>query len=271
MYLDRATSGEKQNQFLEYCQTANVPRAVDFSAVILTSGHWPGFATLAVALPEEMAKTLASFITFYKASATQKTLTWLHSHGMVTMHSKFGSVQYKMIVNTYQACVLCLFNSQAEISVQEVASQTFPDSDSLNEIRLVLASLAFGSYPILRKKGANSTDRTINPSDVFTVNEGFTTQKRNFKIPACLKVSAETVTKNVMDEQRNHSIDACLVRVMKARKTLEHNELTVECISQLSSLFKPVVKVIKQRIEILIIQEYLKRNEEANNVYEYVA
>jgi cullin 1 len=53
---------------------------------------------------------------------------------------------------------------------------------------------------------------------------------------------------------------------MKARKTLKHQQLQAEVLSQLA-FFKPNPRVIKKRIESLIDREYLERSAEDSQVY----
>jgi hypothetical protein len=62
-------------------------------------------------------------------------------------------------------------------------------------------------------------------------------------------------TKQTVDEDRKHAVEASIVRVMKARKTMPHQQLVMEVSGQLMKLFKPDPKVIKNRIESLISRE----------------
>jgi hypothetical protein len=62
-------------------------------------------------------------------------------------------------------------------------------------------------------------------------------------------------TKATVDEDRKHAVEASIVRVMKARKTMPHQQLVMEVSQQLMKLFKPDPKVIKNRIESLISRE----------------
>jgi hypothetical protein len=71
--------------------------------------------------------------------------------------------------------------------------------------------------------------------------------------------------------QRRHQMDAAIVRIMKTRKTLRHNLLVAEVIQQLSARFKPKPNDIKKRIEALIEQEYLERDNADRGVYNYLA
>lgn len=74
-----------------------------------------------------------------------------------------------------------------------------------------------------------------------------------------------------MDENRRYVIEATIVRIMKARKTMEHNKLLAEVIDQLKSRFRPSATDIKQRIEALINREFIARSENDHKVYNYIA
>lgn len=72
-------------------------------------------------------------------------------------------------------------------------------------------------------------------------------------------------TKRV-EEDRSIAIEAAIVRIMKARKTLQHQQLLSEVLAQLA-FFNPNPRVIKKRIEALIDREYLERSADNPHVY----
>jgi cullin-4 len=70
-------------------------------------------------------------------------------------------------------------------------------------------------------------------------------------------------------QDRQHQIDACIVRVMKARKKLSHKLLTEQVLTQLR--FQLTQKDLKKRIDNLIEREFLERAAEDASVYNYLA
>jgi cullin-4 len=70
-------------------------------------------------------------------------------------------------------------------------------------------------------------------------------------------------------QDRQHQIDACIVRIMKTRKTLTHALLISELMSQLK--FPTKASDLKKRIESLIEREFIERDGEDAQKYNYLA
>ncbi|KAG0992593.1 hypothetical protein G6F27_014173 [Rhizopus arrhizus] len=133
----------------------------------------------------------------------------------------------------------------------------------MNDLNRTLQSLSCVKYKILIK---SEKGRDIQPGERFTVNTGFTANLARIKIQSLAsKVESDAERKNTkdkVDEERLHQIEAAIVRIMKDRKSMEHNLLIAEVTKQLSPRFLPSPVMTKKRIEALIDREYLERNPE---------
>lgn len=76
-------------------------------------------------------------------------------------------------------------------------------------------------------------------------------------------------TLNRVEQDRKPQIEAAIVRIMKDRRTLDHNLLIAEVSTQLSPLFLPNITDIKVRIESLIDRDFLMRVDD--RTYSYIA
>ena len=74
-----------------------------------------------------------------------------------------------------------------------------------------------------------------------------------------------------VEDDRKHMIEATIVKVMKSRRRINHQELIAESTKILSSKFHPDVAVIKKRIEGLIERDYLERDKDDRKFYKYIA
>ena len=131
----------------------------------------------------------------------------------------------------------------------------------------VLHSLACAKYKILSK---NPSAKTIQKTDSFSFNNGFTDRLRRIKISLPTIDEKARVVEDV-DKDRRYAIDAAVVRTMKSRKVLQHQQLVLEVVQQLSKMFKPEIKLIKKRIEDLITRDYLERDRDNPNTFRYLA
>jgi cullin-4 len=78
-----------------------------------------------------------------------------------------------------------------------------------------------------------------------------------------------TETHEAVSKDRLYLIDAAVVRIMKARKTIDHRDLMGEVMAQLK--FPSSSSDVKKRVESLIEREYMERVEGDRSRYNYLA
>jgi len=274
-----------------------VGKSVDIQVDVLTTGYWPSQNVPPCTLPAPVNEAIERFSEFYLEKHTGRKLSWQTSTGSAELRATFGTGPNKyrrhdLCISTYQMCILMLFNEKSSLTLGEIRTATaIPDQ----ELRRHLISLCTPKHRILRKgsKGKAIT----SDSDTFTFNADFTSKMRRVRVPlvsmketatggsagapgaagaagadgaAAADGSGGAVPANV-EEDRRHLVEAAIVRIMKARKMLHHNDLIAEVTKQLSVRFVPSPQFIKKRVESLIEREYLEREENDRRMYTYVA
>ncbi|CAM8918313.1 unnamed protein product [Rhodiola kirilowii] len=266
MVTDLTLARENQTSFEDYIN--NNPDAnpgIDLTVTVLTTGFWPSYKSFDLNLPAEMVKCVEVFREFYQTKTKHRKLTWIYSLGTCNINGKFEAKTIELIVTTYQAAALLLFNASDRLSYSEIVTQlNLNDEDVIR----VLHSLSCAKYKILNKEPA--TTKTIAPTDYFEFNTKFTDKMRRIKIPLPPVDEKKKVIEDV-DKDRRYAIDASIVRIMKSRKVLGHQQLVLECVEQLGKMFKPDFKAIKKRIEDLITRDYLERDKDNPNLFRYLA
>jgi len=158
--------------------------------------------------------------------------------------------QYQINVSTLSMVVLLMFADPTAgvMSYKDLAAATqMQDAD----LKRTLQSLACDKLKLLVK---DPKGRDVGEDDKFSFNTGFSHRMIKFKVSA-ISVKQETpeevqASRAKMNEDRNPQIDAAIVRVMKARRHMNHNSLLIEVTKQLQARFQPNVQVIKKRIEV---------------------
>ncbi|XP_004508284.1 cullin-1-like [Cicer arietinum] len=265
MVTDLTLAKENQTSFEDYLHNnRNADPGIDLTVTVLTTGFWPSYKSFDLNLPAEMVRCVEVFKEFYQTKTKHRKLTWIYSLGTCNISGKFDPKTVELVVTTYQASTLLLFNSSDRLSYSEIMTQlNLLDEDVIR----LLHSLSCAKYKILIKE---PNTKTISPTDYFEFNSKFTDKMRRIKIPLPPVDEKKKVIEDV-DKDRRYAIDASIVRIMKSRKVLGYQQLVMECVEQLGRMFKPDVKAIKKRIEDLISRDYLERDKENPNMFKYLA
>ncbi|KAH9850620.1 Cullin-domain-containing protein [Lenzites betulinus] len=270
MFTDLALSRDLMNDFLEQQRKkGELGTTQKLNVMVLQRSNWPFSARKKdIDLPLWMQDDLIAYTEFYKKHHQGHKLDWDHALGTATMRARFKAGEKELSVSLYQAAMLLLFNEEPTITYADLKEQTGLED---GELKRTLQSLACGKKRVLRKQPAG---KDVNATDVFHFNADFTDARFQVHINSIqVKETAEETkrTQSSIETDRKHALDAAIVRVMKGKKELAYEQLKTATIEAVRKHFVPEVSMIKARIQSLVENEYLRRDEEDMNKYIYVA
>ncbi|CAB1337425.1 unnamed protein product, partial [Coregonus sp. 'balchen'] len=233
MFKDMELSKDIMVQFKQ-CQ--NLPGNIELTVNILTMGYWPTYVPMEVHLLPEMVRLQEIFKTFYLGKHSGRKLQWQSTLGHCVLKAEFKEGKKELQVSLFQTLVLLMFNEGEEFTLEEIKLATGIED---GELRRTLQSLACGKARVIHK------------------------------VPKSKDVEEQASTTERVYQDRQYQIDAAIVRIMKMRKTQSHNLLVSEVYNQLKFPVKPAD--LKKRIESLIDRDYMERDKENPNQYNYVA
>jgi len=264
MVTDLQLAKDNQARFVEYLSSNPEKKPqIDLTVNVLTTGFWPTYKFVELSLPRPMSQGIDIFKEFYDLRTKHRRLTWIFTLGHCQIKANLGK-KFDLMMSTMQAATLLLFNSEEKLTFSEVQDRlNLPEEDVFR----MLHSLSCAKYKLLLKEPQS---KVVKKTDQFELNTKFTDRMARIRVPLPPLEEKKKVLEDV-DQDRRYAIDAAIVRTMKARKVLKHQELMLEVVTQLTQMFKPDVKMIKRRIEDLIAREYLERDKDNANVFKYLA
>mmetsp|Transcript_37825 Transcript_37825/g.76981 ORF Transcript_37825/g.76981 Transcript_37825/m.76981 type:complete len:538 (-) Transcript_37825:251-1864(-) len=270
--------------------------SVEMDVQVLTTGYWPVYLST-LTLPPALVAHKQRFETYYAAKYQGRRVSWQHALGNCIVRAKFPKISAPrdLVVSLCQALVLLCFNLDEDEPESDSQGLTILDVmtksglDDRGEAERVLQSLSLGSdgtrvllkldrdgppgeAAVASPKKPRKTRRSVSNHDIFKFNKSFTSNQRRIRITNVqMKETSEerSKTHEAVSRDRLYLIDATVVRIMKARKTLDHRALMGETMAQLK--FPASSADIKKRIESLIEREYMERAEGDRSRYNYLA
>ncbi|KAK0527203.1 ubiquitin ligase (cullin) of SCF [Tilletia horrida] len=261
MFADMEVSKSLNDKFKEKMAATHdkAELDIDFYCLVLANGVWPlSQTTTDFVIPTELQPSYKRFEGFYSNQHSGRKLQWCWHLSRNDIRTSGFNQKYVFQVSTFQAAILLQFNTSDTLTFDEIQKATGLAPNTLK------GNLAL----LVKAKVLQEVDES------YSVNNGFKSKKLRVNLNLPIKSEQKTESKDVMktvDDDRRLLLDACIVRIMKARKTLKHAQLIQEVITLMATRFQPKVPEIKKAIDSLIDKDYLERVEDSRDTYAYVA
>jgi len=270
MFKDIDISADMAESFKEskyYIEWTSKNGSFTFRILVLTIGFWPPYPSQPCWVPPEIAKFCKAFEGYYLEKHSGRRLVWNNSLSQCTLRAKFNTGYKELTLSFYQAIILILFNDHEKLLFKEILEIT---NIEIQELKRTLATLSLGVAKLIGRIEPKTKD--INENDEFYFRKEFSSKSRHIKINT-LQLSEtrqenEKIQENVFKD-RQYQVDAAIVRIMKTRKSLTHQQLITELFQQLK--FPAKTSDLKKRIDSLIEREFIERDPNDHNTYLYVA
>ncbi|SCU92607.1 LAMI_0E11232g1_1 [Lachancea mirantina] len=281
MFQDIRLSKQLEKEFESAIRIApdyTKARYPDFQPFVLAETMWPfSYEEVDFKLPEELVPTYKGLERLYTNKHSGRVLKWLWPlcRGEVKADlGRPGKPPFIFTVTLFQMAILLLFNNRSVLTVGDIQEHT----------DLSVSNIAAAVVPFIRYKLVTQTpsglDAITHPDTQFKISTPYKALKTRINFASVVKgdllgnnkgelQEAQKIDKE-LNTERQIFLEACVVRIMKARRKLPHTTLVSECIAQSHQRFNAKISHIKRAIDNLIGKEYLQRCDDGES-YEYLA
>lgn len=114
MFKDIELAREEMGAYKAMLQEKQLGAKIDLSAKILSAAAWPTYPDVSVAVPNEIRRVIEDFEKYYQLKHTGRKLDWKHALAHCQLKANFPLGKKELVVSSFQAIVLLLFNGVAE-------------------------------------------------------------------------------------------------------------------------------------------------------------
>ncbi|XP_034937978.1 cullin-2 [Chelonus insularis] len=270
MFTDMSVSVDLNAKFTNSLRERDAENqlGIGFVIYVLQAGAWPlSLPTFPgqFHVPQQLEKSIQAFESFYHEQFSGRKLTWLHHLSQGELKLNYLKKPYLVTVQTYQMALLLLFEQCDSMTFNEAAV-----SLRLHHDQLVKHAASLIDCKILKK----NTEGEIKEDTILSLNLDYHNKRTKFRVTGALQKDAPhdaEATHRSVDDDRKLYLQAAIVRIMKSRKLLRHNQLVQEVLEQSKVTFAPSIGMIKKCIEALIDKQYIERTLNGADEYSYVA
>jgi len=281
MITDMSVSKDINQQFQDQIAGGGVKLPFNFGIMVLATGSWPlQMPSTNFHVPEEVAGVVETFKSFYDRKYQGRKLNYLHHLSRAEVLLLAGKARCTLTSTTYQMGVELMFaTATGPLRLRDIQAHTLLQDTVLRQslwplVKLNILTCSAGVNP---DGWTDATEFAFNTKFVPKKPKLLTIpgpvgpgQKDAGSAAAAAAAAARDEENAEVMRDRTLKLQAAIVRVMKARKTLSYNELVQETIDQVSRWFAPKIPHIKKAIESLIDQEFIKRSKDLKT-FEYIA
>ncbi|KAH3672368.1 hypothetical protein WICPIJ_010053 [Wickerhamomyces pijperi] len=270
MFQDIRTSHELRTLFKEEAsKDAELARAADFEPFILTEMMWPfNHTPNKFQIPTDLEASFLKLQDIYQSKHNGRVLKWQWNlcRGDIRANlSKPGKVPFTFSMTLYQIAICLPFNETDTYTVGNLLELT-----GLDQVSFTSAIAPLIKFKLFTQEEGSSIE---DPNTKITVVKEFKAKKLKINFAALVRgidnsKEQEEAEKEINDDRKMY-LKACIVRIMKTRKSLAHNMLINEVIQQTHQRFSAKIADIKKCVDELVDKEYLARKE--NQTYDYLA
>lgn len=205
------------------------------------------------------------------------------SNGTITLNNAIG--KYDLDVTTFQMAVLFCWENRRhdKLSLENLRLATeLPET----ELRRTLWGLV--AFPKLKRQlllhegpGTVTKPSEFDENTLFYINHQFGIMKngklqKRGKLNLIGRLQLSTDKAREEDNEgiirlRELRTQEAIVKILKMRKKISNAQLSSELVFILKNMFLPSKKMIKEQIEWLIEQKYMKRDDDNINMFIYMA
>ncbi|TFK26323.1 Cullin [Coprinopsis marcescibilis] len=248
------------------CHRSATSNSITFDGKVVGANFWPlKVHTHPFIVPHAIAPLYEAFNRYFASRFTGRKLRWLWSHSTNEMQTNFtdrggGKGKHTLVVSSYQAAVLVLFNVRDELWVEEVVKATGIPRDVVEQ----------AAAPLVKAKLLS-----LGPRGEYCFNPGFSSKKMRLNLDNSVKYAPmsnpRTQAFKAVEGERKYATQAAVVRVLKATQKLSTRRIFERIVEGLGQKFPIRMQDVNMAIDALIEKEYIERVEGSAHEFVYIA